>query len=129
MTPNDAACRIVVDGEPYAWRDGEAVVFDETYVHHAENGTGRDRLILFCDVERPLRGRVPRAVNRWLGDHLMRATRGANDATEQVGAVSAAFSRVYEVRLLGKRIKAWNRNVYYGIKYALLVALAWAFFA
>ena len=53
-TPNSDACRIVVDGESYAWRDGEAVMFDETYIHWAENRTDRDRLILFCDVERPL---------------------------------------------------------------------------
>src|SRR5262249_26018761 len=58
VTPNSEDCRIFVDGVPYHWRDGEAVLFDETYIHRAENRTDQDRIILFCDVERPLRGRV-----------------------------------------------------------------------
>jgi len=55
VTPNSERCRILVDGVPYVWRDGEDVVFDETYVHRAENRTDTARVILFCDVERPLR--------------------------------------------------------------------------
>ncbi len=50
-TPNDDGCTIVVDGERYSWRDGEDVVFDETYLHWAENTTQKDRIILFCDIE------------------------------------------------------------------------------
>jgi len=38
-TPNSPACHITVDGERYAWHDGEDVIFDETFVHWAENGT------------------------------------------------------------------------------------------
>ena len=30
-------CHIVIDGEPYAWRDGEDILFDESYLHYAEN--------------------------------------------------------------------------------------------
>ncbi|BDG05327.1 aspartyl/asparaginyl beta-hydroxylase domain-containing protein [Anaeromyxobacter oryzae] len=125
VTPNSDACRIWVDGIPYAWRDGEAVVFDETYVHRAENATGEDRIILFCDVERPLRTRLARRVNRWFGDHVMRASRSRNDADEPVGAVNVAFSQVYRVRLVGKRLKAWSRPTYYAVKFALLGGLLW----
>jgi len=28
VTPNDPGCSIVVDGQPYHWKDGEAVMFD-----------------------------------------------------------------------------------------------------
>ena len=31
VTPNDDRCFIDVDGERYSWRDGEGVVFDETF--------------------------------------------------------------------------------------------------
>jgi hypothetical protein len=48
-------CRIIVDGQPYTWQDGEDLLFDETYVHCAENTTNDTRIILFCDVERSLR--------------------------------------------------------------------------
>jgi hypothetical protein len=34
---------------------GEDLLFDETYLHYAENATSDDRIIRFCDVERPLR--------------------------------------------------------------------------
>src|SRR5580658_3786032 len=33
MTPNSDDCRIYVDGSAYSWRDGQAVIFDETYIH------------------------------------------------------------------------------------------------
>lgn len=128
VTANSADCRILVDGAPYAWRDGEDVLFDETYVHEAENRTGVARIILFCDVERPLRSRLAARVNRWVGDHVVRASQTENVPGEPVGALNRAFAHVYRVRLLGKRLKAWNRPVYYAVKYALLAGLVFLVF-
>ena len=54
LTPNSENCYISVDGQTYAWRDGEAVMFDETYIHYAENKTDQNRIILFLDVKRPV---------------------------------------------------------------------------
>jgi beta-hydroxylase len=112
----------------FARQPTEGVLFDETYVHHAANETDVDRVILFCDVERPLRGRLPRAANRWLGDHLMRASRSRNEAGERVGPVNVAFGHVYRLRLLGKRLKAWKVPAYYAAKFALIGALVWLVF-
>lgn len=56
-TPNDDRCFIEVDRQRHSWRDGEAVIFDETYVHWAENKTEQTRIILFCDIERPMKWR------------------------------------------------------------------------
>ncbi|MEY9264153.1 beta-hydroxylase [Bradyrhizobium elkanii] len=53
VTPNSNQCRILVDGVECVWRDGEAFMFDETFIHSAENKTDVNRIILFCDVERP----------------------------------------------------------------------------
>ncbi len=78
-TPNDDRCRIWVDGEPYSWRDGAAVVFDETFIHWVRNDTDRSRLILLCDVERPLRFRWAEAVNRAFARHVMTAAASPND--------------------------------------------------
>jgi beta-hydroxylase len=33
------------------------------------------------------------------------------------------FGRLYEIHLLGRRIKAWNRKVYYALKYTLTLAV------
>src|SRR5207244_1580863 len=56
-TPGDGRCWIAVDGERHAWCDGGAMLFDETYVHWAVNDGERSRLILLCDIERPMRFR------------------------------------------------------------------------
>ena len=63
-TPNSDNCRIYVDGQPYAWRDGEDVMFDETYVHWVKNETDVTRVILFCDIERPLSSPLMTRINR-----------------------------------------------------------------
>ncbi|HAV73142.1 MAG TPA: lipid A hydroxylase LpxO, partial [Stenotrophomonas sp.] len=63
-TPNDDACYIEVDGIRKSWRDGEWMMFDETYIHHAHNETPDDRVILFCDIARPLRFGLPGLFNR-----------------------------------------------------------------
>ncbi|HTT36242.1 MAG TPA: aspartyl/asparaginyl beta-hydroxylase domain-containing protein [Burkholderiales bacterium] len=128
-TPNSPDCYIAVDGEPYYWKDGEGVVFDETYIHYAENKTDKTRLILFCDVERPLRSRLVRRINHFVMDHVVKATATQNVENEKVGALNHVFSVAYRVRLLGKRIKAYNQPLYYAIKYALLGALLYAIFA
>ena len=52
-----------VDGERHSWRDGQAVMFDETYIHWARNDADSDRIIRFCDIERPLRSRIMTRVN------------------------------------------------------------------
>jgi beta-hydroxylase len=122
-TPNSDDCYIEVDGIRRSWRDGEAMIFDETYIHHAENKTDTTRLILFCDVDRPLWGAVPRAVNRFVVEHLVKATATQNMDGEKVGFANRAFGAVYRVRLLGKRLKKWNRKVYYGLKYAAVAGI------
>lgn len=127
-TPNSEECRIFVDGQLYFWKDGEPVVFDETYIHRAENRTDHQRLILFCDIERPLTNRVARALNRFIGKPMARAAATQNVEGEKVGVLNKIFSYVYHIRLLGKRIKAWNRTAYYVIKWALLGSLAYAVF-
>lgn len=129
VTPNSDACRIVVDGEPYAWRDGEDVMFDETYIHYAENRSDTTRLILFCDVERPLANPLVRWFNRVVGRAMIKAAATQNVDGEHVGALNRAFAYAYSIRLAGKRIKAWNRPTYYAIKWLLLGTLAVALLA
>ncbi|BCQ28463.1 hypothetical protein NK8_66520 (plasmid) [Caballeronia sp. NK8] len=73
MTLTDENCAIIVDGERYSWRDGEEVVFDETYLPWAENKTGKNRIILFFDIERPMKYRWAQAFNHSVGGFLMRA--------------------------------------------------------
>jgi beta-hydroxylase len=128
-TPNSEHCRIFIDGEPYVWRDGDAVVFDETYIHRAENRTNTPRLILFCDVERPLRWRVATAINRFAIHRVMGITATANVDGEPVGVANRIFERVYRVRLIMKRLRKRSRPLYYalswGTKLGVTALLVW----
>jgi beta-hydroxylase len=126
-TPGD--CRIFIDGEPYYWREGDDILFDETYLHYAENTTGDDRIILSCDVERPLRSRAMTAVNRWVSKHIINESATQNEEGERVGWLNRIFSYVYHVRLEGKRMKAWNKRVYYAVKYLLIGGILAVFLA
>jgi len=48
-------CRIRVGTEIRHWREGESLVFDDTYEHEVWNDTSGRRAVLFLDVVRPLR--------------------------------------------------------------------------
>jgi beta-hydroxylase len=127
VTPNSEKCRIYIDGEPYSWRDGEAIVFDETYIHSAINESGMDRLILFADVERPMAFAPARWLNRFFARTVMRATETKNEEGERVGALNKAFAFVYRGRVRMKALKKSNRKLYYAIKYVTLGGLLAAF--
>ncbi|MNI62440.1 Aspartyl/Asparaginyl beta-hydroxylase [compost metagenome] len=110
-TPNSDACRIFVDGQAYAWRDGEDVMFDETYVHWVKNETDKTRVILFCDIERPLSNRLITGINRWISRLLGRATAPQNLADERVGGINQAYawSKQFSDRFSGL-VKQWKRR-------------------
>ncbi|MFC0268662.1 lipid A hydroxylase LpxO [Kushneria aurantia] len=118
-TPNDDRCRINVDGVDYSWRDGEAVLFDETFIHYARNDSEQDRLILFCDIERPMKYRWAGAVNRWFSRNVMAAAASPNDESDHTGGINRAFKYIYKVRELGKRLKKKNKTLYYIIKWLI----------
>jgi beta-hydroxylase len=130
ITPtHPGECRIFVDGIPYTWHDGEDLLFDETFLHYAENTTDQTRIILFCDVERPLRNRVASAMNRWVSRRIVKETATENEPGERIGIVNKAFGSIYHVRLLGKRMKAWNKNLYYAAKYSIVALILGAIVA
>ena len=126
ITPNSDDCLIFVDGEPYSWRDGEDIVFDETFVHWAENKTDQTRVILFCDVERPLRTPIMRGINRVVSRVLGQATATQNVATEHVGAVNRLYGAAHRLGERKKAFKRRNPRVYRFGRYALiLLVVAW----
>jgi beta-hydroxylase len=123
QTPNSDKCHIFVDGVECVYRDGHDFLFDETFIHRAENATDQTRIILFCDVERPLRFGFMTAINRWVSNNIIKATATENMEGERVGALNKVFGHLYEVHLVGRRLKDWNRSVYYGLKYAVALAV------
>jgi beta-hydroxylase len=123
VTPGDDRCYIEVDGERYSWRDGEAVMFDETFIHRAENATDRDRIILFCDVERPLRFAPVRAFNRWFARTVVAAGASPNMEGDRTGALNRVFASFYTLRLHAKRVRKTRKKLYYTIKFSLIALI------
>ena len=128
VTPNSDLCRIVVDGEPYVWRDGEPVMFDETFIHIAENRSDVTRIILFCDIERPLRTRLVRALNHFVKTTLIRESQTENVPGDRVGLLNHIFNAVYRVRLIGKAIKRRSRVAHYTLKWLIFGGLLYLIF-
>ena len=114
VTPNDDRCFIEVDGQRYSWRDGEAVIFDETFIHAAGNGT---------DVERPMKTPFARRFNAWFGRHVVAAAAAPNEAGDRVGVLNRLFFLSTIAGRYRRRFKAWNRGAYKLAKGALAVAV------
>ena len=134
-TPNDDACRIYIDGNMYSWRDGQDIVFDETFVHSAANDTQQTRVILFCDVERPLHTPIVRAINRFVSNTLVRAASTQNVPTENVGLLNRLYAAVGAITtpvndfldaLKNKNRRAFRIGKYIAIAAVLyLIFVAW----
>jgi beta-hydroxylase len=124
VTPNNDRCFIEVDGQRYSWRDGEGVVFDETFIHWAQNGSDINRIILFCDIERPMHYRWAQAINRWLGRTMMTAASSPNETGDQTGGINKVFHLVWSAGQYRRKLKTWNRPLYYVVKGALILSVA-----
>lgn len=123
-TPNSNKCYINVDGTSYSWRDGKALLFDETYLHYAKNDTKDKRLILMCDVDRPVNflGGVFNALYKI----FTRFSIVPNLKGDKAGIGNKIFVRVRPLLERSKELKAANKKLYLLLKYTvntLLVAL------
>jgi beta-hydroxylase len=120
-TPNSDQCMIQVDGVPLSWRDGQDFIFDETYPHQARNDTGESRLILMCDVARPLNV-FGRAFNAAYG-LLAAGTLVPNTDEDQRGVISALFAALAPISARSKALKQTDIRRYKLIKHTVNAAL------
>lgn len=120
-TPGTADCYICVDGQAVTWRNGEDFVFDETYPHYARNDSDALRVILMCDVERPM-NLLGRTFNR-IYSGLAWAMTVPNTAEDRQGPISWLFARLAPLRERGLRLKRTHRPVYTGLKVLLNTSL------
>ena len=125
-TPNDDRCYISVDNEQYSWRDGEPFLFDVTYLHFAHNDADKSRLILMCDIERPM-SPIGRFLN-WPYKLLMCATVVPNTDEDKRGFANKTISSLVPILDKSKRLKETNLAAYKALKYTvngtLLLAVA-----
>ena len=74
VVPSDAPVYIVVGGQEYRWREGEDVLFDDTYLHEVWNKSRERRVVLFCDV---LRDQTLPPLFRWMNRLMFRLLAGS----------------------------------------------------
>lgn len=74
IVPDDAPVYIVCGGREYHWREGEGVLFDDTYRHEVWNRSERPRVVLFLNILRD--GDLPRwlrPINRMVRSMIQRS--------------------------------------------------------
>jgi beta-hydroxylase len=121
VTPKDfERCFIDVDGQRYSWHEGEGVVFDETFIHSAENKSGEDRIVLFCDIERPMKFGWAQAINRWIASHIVAAGASPNSEADRTGAINRVFIVSHWMGQHRRAFKRWNKTVYVATKWTLV---------
>src|SRR5262249_24073369 len=106
-----------LDGETHIWRDGEELLFDQTYLHSAMNNTDIVRVILFCDVDKTQLWAPIRALANAVSYALVAKMTGANDKG-QLSWLSRIYKPIYRIRAFVKEeIKPRSRLAYDLIKY------------
>jgi beta-hydroxylase len=123
VTPNSPACRMFVDDREHVWRDGEDVLFDPMFIHKAANETDIPRVVLFCDVERPMKGVLSTAINRAMITKVVgRLTTTGNAEGDHVSAANRLFARLAPLRRAIRATKSASPRLYYSLKTAVFAA-------
>jgi beta-hydroxylase len=52
VIPSGGACGLIVGDQVHIWREGDAVLFDDNFLHSAWNDSGEDRIVLYASVRR-----------------------------------------------------------------------------
>ena len=77
--PSQDPPKLIVNRQDYVWKEGEAVLFDDSWPHSVVNASTETRAVLIVDVRRPLPA-APDLVNRFLLDVVGRHTYGRHVA-------------------------------------------------
>lgn len=56
IIPNEELCAIRVGDEVRHWKEGELMIFDDSFEHEAWNKSDEDRIVLMFDIPNPLWG-------------------------------------------------------------------------
>lgn len=116
-TPNSDDCFINIDGHDRSWRDGEVLMFDETYLHYARNDSDEPRLILMCDIDRPTN--VLGSLVNFFYKALPKLSVVPNTDIDRRGFANRVFSSLAPLLGRSKTLKQTNRPLYLTLKYSV----------
>src|SRR5262249_41191494 len=89
--PTDNPPKLVVNGQDYVWKEGEAVLFDDSWPHSVVNHSEELRDVLIVDVRRPMLLEAD-LCNRFITDDLAGHSSGRSVARQAGAAASATAS-------------------------------------
>ncbi|WP_052380210.1 MULTISPECIES: aspartyl/asparaginyl beta-hydroxylase domain-containing protein [unclassified Pseudoalteromonas] len=121
-TPNNECCFINVDGTKQSWKDGEAFIYYDTCLHYVENNSQDIRLILMCDIERPINifGKLFNKIYTFLISKVL----VPNLPDDQAGIVNKLFAKVTPFLTAFKK---QNPKLYYPFKWCFNLILLCVF--
>jgi beta-hydroxylase len=67
-------------------------------------------------------------INRLFSRIVLGASATKNIDGDKIGFLNRIFSSIYKIRILGKKIKAYNRKLYYTLQYGLYAWLIYLIF-
>lgn len=73
--PENNPPHIIVNNQPYTWREDEAVLFDDSWPHEVRNNSDDYRAVLIIDVLRPMPF-LPNLLNKFVTNVIARYTYG-----------------------------------------------------
>ncbi len=122
-TPNSAKCGLMINGDHYVWRDGDSIIFDETYLHSAYNDTDMPRIILMTDIDRPMRPKLVQRLYYYFGRFFNRLFAIDNVDSRYTGIGNRLGKGVLAYKNALKKIKRWNKPVYVAGKWLVILGL------
>lgn len=75
QVPENKPPKIIINKKPYTWKDGEAVLFDDSWPHEVINKSQDFRAVLIIDVLRPMPF-IPHMVNKFIINCIARYSYG-----------------------------------------------------
>ncbi len=70
IVPNEAHCGIRVGNITKHWKEGELMIFDDSFEHEAWNKTSDHRVVLMFDIPNPLWGYSAYEISKYKIDHI-----------------------------------------------------------
>lgn len=125
-TPNSDDCGLEVNGDDYKWKDGDSIIFDETYFHNAYNRTDTPRIILMTDIDRPLKWAWVQKGYYYFGWFFNSLFYMDNLDPSKSGIGNKLGKGLNSYKALLKRFKHWNKPLYTASKLLVIgLVLYW----
>lgn len=128
-TPNSDKSGLIINGDDYKWKDGDSILFDETYLHSAYNDSDVPRIILMTDVDRPLKSAMLQKVYWYFGRFFNRLFMIDNVDPTHTGLGNRLGKGLTAYKQFLKGIKKKNKPLYLGGKWAVIFGVLYLVFA